>query len=128
VGLIMAYFAKINEEGVVESVVSINNFVIGEAEKSFPETELLGVDFILNTLGFDGKWKQTSYNKNFRKNYAGIGYIYDSIRDAFIPPSPFQSWILNESTCLWESPVPYPNDGGMYEWDEQALEWREITQ
>lgn len=124
----MAYFAKINEEGVVESVVSINNFVIGEPEKSFPETELLGVDFILNTLGFDGKWKQTSYNKNFRKNYAGIGYIYDSIRNAFIPPRPFQSWILSESTCLWESPVPYPNDGGMYEWNEQALEWREITQ
>jgi hypothetical protein len=100
----MAYFAKINEEGVVESVVSINNFVIGEPEKSFPETELLGVDFILNTLGFDGKWKQTSYNKNFRKNYAGIGYIYDSERDAFIAPEPINAIGFDENTCRWITP------------------------
>lgn len=66
-------------------------------------------------------------SKAFRKNYAGIGYYYDSIRDAFIPPKPFPSWILNEESCLWQSPVPYPNDGKMYTWNEDILNWQEIN-
>lgn len=66
-------------------------------------------------------------SKAFRKNYAGIGYYYDSIRNAFIPPKPFPSWILNEDTCLYDSPVPYPNDGKMYEWNEDILNWEEIN-
>ena len=81
--------------------------------------------------------KRTSYNTAggvhtgggtpFRKNYAGIGFTYDSVRDAFIPPKPFASWTLNESSCLWESPVPYPSDGKMYSWDEDSLGWIEVT-
>ena len=124
----MAYFAKINNSGIVENVISINNSVIMEPENSFPETEPLGVDFILNILGLDGEWKQTSYNNNFRKHYAGIGYYYDKGLDAFIPPRPYPSWILNTVNCLWQSPIPYPNDGKNYEWDESTISWKEITQ
>lgn len=123
----MAYFANLNESGVVLTVISINNSVIGEPEKSFPETELLGIDFISKTLGLAGTWKQTSYNGNFRKNYAGTGYTYDTQRDAFIPPKPYPSWILDESTCLWNPPIPYPNDGHRYEWDEETKGWKEIS-
>lgn len=122
----MAYFAKINNSGIVENVISINNCVIMEPENSFPETEPLGVDFILNTLGLDGEWKQTSYNNNFRKHYAGIGYYYDKGLDAFIPPRPYPSWILDTVNCLWQSPIPYPNDGKNYEWDESTISWKEI--
>lgn len=71
--------------------------------------------------------KRTSYNGNIRKNYAGVGYAYDEVRDAFIPPKPYPSWILNEETCLWEAPIPYPNDGVMYEWDEEAGDWLAIV-
>ena len=84
-------------------------------------------------LGLGGTWVQTSYNTRggvhtnggtpLRKNYAGIGYTYDPARDAFIPPKPFDSWILNEDTCLWDAPTPYPTDGGMYYWDEGTLAW-----
>ena len=124
-GRYMAYFAQINDSDIVERVISINNSVLGEPENSFPNTEPIGVDFICNTLLLGGAWKQTSYNKSFRKNYAGIGYIYDSTRDAFIPPKPFNSWILNNETCLWEAPIPRP-DGNWY-WDEETISWKEIT-
>lgn len=70
--------------------------------------------------------KRTSYNGNIRKNYAGIGYIYDESRDAFIPPKPFDSWILNEDTCNWEAPTPYPQDGKRYTWSEDTVSWQEI--
>lgn len=82
--------------------------------------------------------KRTSYNTHggvhtgggtpFRKNYAGIGYTYDEARDAFIPPKPYPSWVLNEDTCLWESPVPYPTDGGLYTWDEDGQAWVSVEQ
>lgn len=121
----MAYFAQINDSGIVEKVISINNSVIGEPDNSFPTTESAGVDFITNTLRIDGTWKQTSYNKSFRKNYAGIGFSYDPIRDAFVPPQPFPSWLLNEQTCLWEAPVPKP-EGNWY-WDETTTSWKEIA-
>ena len=121
----MAYFAKINDSGIVEQVISINNSVIGEPLNSFPNTESIGIDFIINTLLLNGVWKQTSYNKSFRKNYAGIGFHYDESRDAFIPPQPFNSWILNDETCLWETPVPRPE--GAWYWDEDTISWKEIT-
>jgi hypothetical protein len=74
------------------------------------------------------KCVRTSYNGNIRKNYAGIGYKYDEELDAFIPPKPFESWILDEDTCLWNSPVPYPEDGKLYMWNEESTSWEEITE
>lgn len=121
----MSHFAQLDENNSVLSVIVINNNDVGEPNFSFPETEIIGQHFINNVLKLSGTWKQTSYNGSFRKNYAGMGYVYDNIRDAFIPPKPFASWILNEETCLWESPVPYPNDGKMYQWDESQLSWIE---
>ena len=70
-----------------------------------------------------GNWKQTSYNNNIRKNYAGIGFTYDASRDAFIPPQPFPSWTLVEDTCQWEAPTAYPSDGKMYSWNESSKSW-----
>ena len=75
----------------------------------------------------DNNTPSIDQSKAFRKNYAGIGYYYDSIRDAFIPPKPFSSWTLNEDSCLWDSPVPYPNDGKIYQWNEDILNWQEIN-
>jgi len=117
----MAYFAKLNSGNIVENVISINNAVITDANGV--EQEQLGVDFINNLYGTNDIWKQTSYNNRIRKNYAGIGYTYDETRDAFIPPKPFNSWILNESICNWETPIPYPTDGNMYKWNEEILNW-----
>jgi len=122
----MGYFAKLTN-GTVESVISISNSVLGEPSISFPETEPVGIDFITNTLGLSGEWKQTSYNSNFRKNYAGINFTYDQERDAFIPPKPFPSWILDVETCKWNSPIPYPDDGNYYIWNEETTNWKEVT-
>lgn len=124
----MAYFAKIDESGIVLTVISIANSVIGEPEKAFPETEKIGSDFIVNTLGLSGEWRQTSYNMSFRKNYAGIGFFFDATRNAFIPPKPYPSWVLDEQTCLWNPPIQYLNDGKRYEWNETTTSWKEITQ
>lgn len=123
----MSYFAQLNDNNIVEQVISISNDVLNEPEFSFPETEVLGRAFISQTLGLPGKWKQTSFNASFRKNYAGIGYTYDEQRDAFVPPKPFDSWTLNEDTCLWESPIPYPEDGKIYTWNEENGVWEEIS-
>ena len=79
------------------------------------------------SLGLDGEWLQTSYNASFRKNYAGIGFSYDHVRDAFIPPKPFPSWLLDDETCRWIAPVAYPDDGKAYTWDETITNWKEIT-
>jgi hypothetical protein len=147
----MAYFAKLGTGNIVEKVISINNSIITDSNGI--EQEQIGVDFINSLYGTNDIWKQTSYNtkagkyynldntlgeqsKSFRKNYAGIGYQYDQQRDAFIPPKPFNSWILNENTCIWESPVAYPitniqnliNEFGnpqndLYKWNEQILSW-----
>ena len=119
----MAHFAKLDKNNYVIAVhVVVNEVIIFNGV----ESEQLGIDFLSNLHGYNF-WKQTSYNNNFRKNYAGIGYYYDSIRDAFIPPKPFPSWTLNEDSCLWQSPVPYPNDGKMYTWNEDILNWQEIN-
>ena len=117
----MAYFAKLGTGNIIEQVISINNSVITDSNGI--EQEQLGVDFINKLYNTRDVWKQTSYNRNFRKNYAGIGYQYDQQRDAFIAPKPFNSWILNESTCLWESPISYPQDNNEYKWNEQNQSW-----
>ena len=119
----MAHFAKLDENNFVITINALSNHVI---TINGIESEQLGIDFLTNLHGYN-LWKQTSYNNNFRKNYAGIGYYYDSIRDAFIPPKPFPSWTLNEDSCLWQSPVPYPNDGKRYTWNEDILNWQEIN-
>ena len=130
----MAYFAKLGTGNIVETIISINNSVI--TDNNGIEQEQLGVDFINNLYGTNDIWKQTSYNTigginklngtPFRKNYAGIGFTYDSQRDAFISPKPFNSWILNETTCLWNAPVAYPVDSNVnnrYKWNEEILNW-----
>ena len=117
----MAYFAKLGTGNIVEQVISINNSVITDANGV--EQEQLGVDFINKLYNTRDVWKQTSYNNNIRKNYAGIGFQYDQVRDAFIAPKPFNSWILNEDTCKWESPIPYPQDNNKYNWNEQTKSW-----
>ena len=119
----MANFANLNENNEVINVIVISNDIIGEPNFIFPKTEILGQHFILNVLKLSGNWRQTSYNNTFRKNYAGIGYTYDEERDAFIPPKSYPSWILNEDTCLWDSPTPHPNDGYNYIWNEDTLSW-----
>ena len=122
----MGYFAKL-ENNEVTQVISVANAVLGEPDNGFPETEPIGQGFISNTLGFTGEWKQTSYNGNFRCNYAGIGFTYDAGRDAFIPPKPYDSWVFDEDTCLWEAPVAYPEDGATYSWDEESGAWIGVT-
>jgi hypothetical protein len=112
----MAHYAFLDENNIVTEVIT-----------GIDETELIeGLDTETWYGNFRGQTcKRTSYNGNIRKNYAGIGYTYDSDRDAFIPPKPYPSWILNEDTCNWESPVPYPTDDKFYTWDESQQQWVE---
>jgi hypothetical protein len=126
----MASFAKIGLNGKVIEVISVVNEVLHDANGV--EQESIGIDFLTKLTGW-AIWKQTSYNTvggvhnnngtPFRKNHAGIGYTYDEDRDAFIPPKPFNSWILNEYTCLWEAPVACPQDYKRYTWNESTLTW-----
>lgn len=118
----MAHFAEINSNNEVLRVIVINNQEL--LDSSGQEQEQIGIDFCKTLFG--GIWIQTSYNSKFRKNYAGIGYTYDIQRDAFIPPKPYPSWILNEDTCLWEAPISYPQDGNTYFWDEENFIWQEL--
>ena len=111
----MAHFAELDENNIVLRVLVTDN--------DFPNE---GYDWFVENLG--GTWVKTSYNGNIRKNFAGIGYTYDADRDAFIPPKPFESWTLNEDTCLWQAPTPYPQDGRIYIWDEETTSWTEITE
>jgi hypothetical protein len=121
----MAHFAQLDENNIVIQVIVIDNTAIGEPNFSYPNTEILGQHFIQKDLNLSGTWKQTSYNRKFRKNYAGTGFTYDPVRDAFIPPKTYPSWVLNEDTCIWESPVPVPDDNKLYCWDEPTLSWIE---
>ena len=126
----MATFVKI-ENNIVITGVSVVNEVLKDSNGV--EQESIGIEFLKSLYGQNTNWKQTSYNTHggvhsnggtpFRKNHAGIGYTYDEIRDAFIPPKPFNSWILNESTCNWEAPIAYPNDGNQYNWNEETQSW-----
>ena len=118
----MAHFAQLNEENLVTQVIVVANQ--DTADKDGVENEAIGIEFCTNLLG--GKWKQTSYNANIRKNYAGVGYKYDAALDAFIPPQPFASWTLNNETAQWEAPTPYPTDDKRYTWDEATTAWVEV--
>ena len=130
----MASFAKIGLNGKVIEVQSVVNEVLHDADGV--EQEINGIDFLTKLTGWS-IWKQTSYNTKggvhssggtpFRKNHAGIGYTYDEDRDAFIPPKPFNSWILDEDTCLWQAPVAYPDDGQFYEWNETEQQWKVLA-
>jgi hypothetical protein len=111
----MAQFAKLGIGNIVERVEVVHNDIA--------TTEQAGVDFLNNLYKSIDVWKQTSYNGNIRKNFAGIGYHYDQARDAFIPPKPYPSWILNETTCRWDAPVVKPDDGQFYVWDETNQSW-----
>lgn len=111
----MAHFAEIDENNIVRQVLVVPN-----------EQEHRGQDFLAVDLGLGGRWIQTSYNNRIRKQYAGIGYTYDETRDAFISPKPFESWVLNEDSCLWEAPISFPNDGKQYFWDEETISWKEV--
>ena len=119
----MAHFAQL-ENNVVTKVIVVSNQDI--LDENGQESEQKGIDFCSKLLG--GKWKQTSYNAKIRKNYAGIGYTYDEGRDAFIPPKPFNSWLLDEDSCQWKAPVDYPTDGGRYSWNEETQTWDAITE
>jgi len=114
----MAHFAKLGTGNIVERVEVVSNDIA--------TTEQAGVDFLNNLYNTRDVWKQTSYNHNIRKNYAGIGYTYDEQRDAFIAPKPYESWVLNEDTCRWEAPVVKPDDDQNYRWNEELKNWEEI--
>ena len=111
----MAHFAKLGVGNKILTVEVVSNDIA--------INEQAGVDFLNNLHGTNDVWKQTSYNGNIRKNFAGIGYKYDQTRDAFIASKPFNSWILNEATCLWEAPVAKPQDENRYNWNESTLTW-----
>jgi len=131
----MSHWAEIDENNIVVRVLVGDNNDANDDE---------GYQWLIDNLG--GRWLKTSYNtkkgihynpetnqpsnnqsKALRKNYAGVGYFYDEERDAFYAPQPYPSWTLNEDTCCWESPIPYPNDNKMYQWDETTQEWTEIN-
>jgi hypothetical protein len=117
----MAHFAQLDETNLITQVIVVNNNELLDANGA--EQEAIGIAFCQSLFGPETRWVQTSYNANFRKNYAGVGYSYDNGRDAFIPPKPYPSWVLNEETCQWQAPVPYPTDGGSYYWDEATQSW-----
>lgn len=119
----MANFAKLDGFNMVIEVIVVSNEDINNLP--FPESEPLGIQWCVNWSNYPF-WKQTSYTGSFRKNFAGFGYTYDSVRDAFIPPKPYPSWILNEQTCQWEAPTPCPAPPVNYEWDEATLSWKQI--
>ena len=111
----MAHFAKLGTGNIIEKVIVVSNDIA--------TTEQAGIDFINNLYKTRDVWKQTSYNGNIRKNFAGVGYTYDQTRDAFIPPKTFNSWTLNETTCLWEAPVALPDTENRYNWNEETTSW-----
>lgn len=119
----MAHFAQ-TENNIVTKVIVVSNQDI--LDENGQESEQKGIDFCSNLLG--GTWIQTSYNGKIRKNYAGIGYKYDATLDAFIPPQPFASWVLDESTAQWKAPVDRPTDDKMYIWDENTTSWIEVKE
>lgn len=120
----MAHFAEIGLNNTVTRVIVVND---NECKDQFGnESETIGAKFCHDLFG--GVWLQTSYNGNIRKNFASIGFTYDSTRNAFVPPKPFESWILDEETCSWKSTIPMPTDGKMYSWDESTTSWVECTQ
>ena len=129
----MAHFAKLDENNIVVFVTVGAEHDDGKEDELFQRTGDVYKQTSYNTRG--GVYYTPNTNepdpdqsKAFRKNYAGLGYTYDATRDAFIPPQPFPSWVLNEQSCLWEAPMPYPTDGKRYSWDEDTTSWVEITE
>lgn len=120
----MAHYAQLDSNNVVTQVIVIDNK--DTADANGVEKEYIGAAFCERLFG--GTWKQTSYNGNLRKNYAGIGYTFDSTRDAFIPPKPYASWVLIEETCQWKAPVDMPTDDKKYSWNEETTSWVEINE
>lgn len=118
----MAHFAELDENNVVTRVIVVGNKDTSDANGV--EKEYIGKAFCERLYG--GNWVQTSYNGNIRKNYAGIGYTYNSDIDAFVPPKPYASWVLNNDTAKWEAPTPMPDDGQLYSWDEDTTSWELI--
>jgi hypothetical protein len=123
----MAHFAEIDENSIVKRVVVIGNEEVYDIENQ-TEVEQFGVNFCKKLFGQDTEWIQTSYNANFRYNFAGIDYFYDQDADAFIPPKPYNSWILNTETYTWDSPVSKPSDTEIYSWNEDSLSWESIAE
>jgi hypothetical protein len=114
----MAHFAKLGKGNIVEEVAVVSNDIAISEEA--------GISFLQQLYKSNDTWIQTSYNANFRKNYAGVGFQYDTTRDAFIPPQPFQSWTLDEDTCTWVPPTSRPDDNNYYNWDEVSRSWIQI--
>lgn len=114
----MAHFAKLDDNNLVIEVNVVNNNALDASNE-----EASGIAFLTEWSGGYSNWKQTSYNGKFRKNYAGPGFIYDSVRDAFISPKPYNSWVLEEETCQWVAPIAMPNDGKLYYWAETKNQW-----
>jgi hypothetical protein len=121
----MAHFAKLDENNVVLEVHAVNN---EELLQDGVESESKGVQFLIDWSDGYVNWKQTSYNGRIRKNYAGVGFTYDSIRDAFIASQPFPSWVLNEETCQWDAPIAMPADGQRYAWNESTTSWDLVSE
>lgn len=119
----MAHFAELDANNVVLRVIVVATK--DNSDANGVEKESIGKAFCERLFG--GNWVQTSYNNNIRKRYAGIGYTYSEVLDAFITPRPYPSWTLNTETADWEAPIPMPNDGKMYAWDEATQSWVEIT-
>jgi hypothetical protein len=149
----MAHFAQVDNNNIVIRVLVVDNYDIlkDSIKNNHPEITrhtLKGISsgdnitidgqivlwedkdkgkqYLKSLYGGNTKWYKTSYNGNYRKNFAGIGYTYDNQLDAFIPPKPYASWVLNEATCRWTAPVDFPNDGKMYQWNETTQEWIEV--
>lgn len=116
----MAHFARINNNEVLQVIV-INNGVL--LDENGLESEAKGIEFCKDTYGQDTNWIQTSYNSKFRGVFAGEGFTYNSEKDVFTPPKPFESWSLSDDGFTWLSPVPYPSDGDYYYWNEQSMSW-----
>jgi len=121
----MAHFAQLDENNVVTQVIVVSN---SDCQINGVESEEAGIVFCKTLFGPTTRWKQTSYNANFRKNYAGVGYTWDATRDAFIPPQPYPSWVLNEGTAQWQAPVAMPNEGKRYSWNEATQSWDEMVE
>ena len=114
----MAHFAELDENNIVQRVIVVANEKTADEEGN--ENEEIGIYFCKTLFGAETMWKQTSYNWNFRKQYAGIGFTYDVANDVFIRPKPYDSWTLNETTCVWEPPLAYPSTSMNYHWDESV--------
>ena len=122
----MAHFAQLDDNNVVIGMAGIHNNELLNQDGN--EIEQKGIDFCKSLFGQDTKWVQTSYNANFRKNYACVGGTYSKELDAFIAPKPYNSWVLNEVNCKWEAPIPKPDQDKFYVWNELTISWEDFSE